>query len=133
MKRDFKQASMQTVPMKDATAYVFYPEGNRAAMRFSAGNVHFESSDGGLIGNERHEVDWQTKSPEDCALQASAMTAKMPQDGQPKVVVFIHEPQRFHFNSLAVATQLQAEKDRPQSLLRAALDWMMPKRNMTPS
>ncbi len=61
MKNDFQQAAMQTVAMKDATAYVFYPAGNRSAMRFSADNVHFECSDSGLVGNENHEVDFQPR------------------------------------------------------------------------
>lgn len=133
MKNDFQQAAMQTVAMKDATAYVFYPAGNRSAMRFSADNVHFESSDSGLVGNEHHEVDSQTKSPEDCVLQAQAMTAKMPQDGQPKVVVFVHEARRFHFNSCAVAEQLQAYKDRPQTLWSKVMDRVMLKRNLSPA
>jgi hypothetical protein len=133
MKNDFKQAAMHTVEMKDATAYVFYPAGNRAAMRFCAENVHFESSDSGLIGNERSEVDYETKSPEDCVYQATFMVSKMPQDGQPKVVVFVHEAQRFHFNSRAVAAELQAAKDRPQSLWQSVMNRVMPKRDMAPA
>jgi|GEM_PF-6767465 hypothetical protein len=106
----FQAAATQTVEFGDnATAYVFFPKGDRKDMIMRAENVFYESSDTGLYGGERHDTDTITKSPADCQYQAQAMLAKMHADTQPKAIVFVHEPQRFNFNSAAVAAKIHEQ------------------------
>lgn len=106
----FQVASTQKVEFGDyATAYVFFPQGDRKDMIMRAENVFYESSDTGMYGGERHDTDSITKSPEDCAYQATRMVENMLPDAQPKAVVFVHEPHRFSFNSAAVAAKIHAQ------------------------
>jgi hypothetical protein len=106
----FQTAATQTVELGDAaTAYVFFPAGDRKGMVMRPSNVFFESSDTEICGGERHDTDHMTKTPEDCKNQANTMVAKMLPDTQPKAVVFVHEPHRFDFNNAAVAAKIQQQ------------------------
>lgn len=109
----FRAAATKTVEMGDAaTAYVFFPAGDRAAMQFRAEDVLYESSDTGLYGGERHDTDYNTKTPDDCTYQAQQIISALNADAHPKAVVFVHEPHRFSFNAAAVADTLQKQTVR---------------------
>lgn len=133
-KTAFQVASTQKVELGDhATAYVFFPHGDRKDMTMRAENIFYESSDTGMYGGERHDTDSITKSPEDCAYQAKRMIAGMLPDAQPKAVVFVHEPHRFSFNSAAVAAKIHAQtiparaaNDAGQSVWRRLVNRYMP-------
>ena len=134
MKQNFQNASMQQVEMGDAaTAYVFFPEGDRATMNVRPDNVQFRNSSSDFGGNTCFEVDMSTKSPEDCAYEARDVVAGMKQDAQPKVVVFVHEPHRFHFNDCAVARQVQAATQKPQGFFAAMKNYFAPKGGLSPA
>lgn len=133
MKQNFQNASMQQVEMGNAaTAYVFFPEGDRATMNVRPDNVQFRNSSSDFGGNTCFEVDMATKSPEDCAYEAANVVATMPQDAQPKVVVFVHEPRHFHFNDRAVAKEVQAATQKPQGFFAAVMNHFAPKLSMSP-
>ena len=128
MKQDFHYAAAKQIDMGDAaTAYVFLPENDHAPSAIGKASIHYASSQSGFGGNTCHEVDMATKSPDDCLYEAKDLVQKLPQDGQARVVVFVHEPQRFHFNDCAVAAQLQAAMQKRPGFLAALGRYLSPK------